>query len=102
MSRKIKIALKQFIKKFHQFTDEKNITVKCFTKKLKLLFPLKTLIYNCLVKFIKVHVVRKTLALVKQFIRLTNIGENTILLTINQNWQNLLLIMKDIPSGRVF
>ena len=53
-------------------------------KKNVLFFPLKTMIYICLVKFVKVNVVREITTLVKQFIRLKNIGENTILLTVIQ------------------
>lgn len=49
-----KMALKRFMKEFHQFKYEKNDTAaKWLTKKVKSLFPLKDRNLNPLAKFMK-------------------------------------------------
>ena len=58
------ITSKRFIKTFHQFTGEN---------------------YDMAVQFIKVYAVMEKLKLVKPFVMMTNVGQNEILLTINQN-----------------
>ena len=42
------------------------------------------------------------LALMKPFVMLKNVGQNTILKAINQNQSNILLIMKSTPYCGVF
>ena len=96
-----KIASKRFIKKFHQLTEEKYI-VNWLTKKLKSFFPLK----DCNLHQSSIHY--KGIC----SYGVTNIGETIcnveercqkiILLTINQNRQNILMNMKDTPFRGVF
>ena len=62
----------------------------------------KIVIYILYTKFIKVYAVVEKLTLVEPFVMLKNVGQNIILLTINQNQENILLIMKDSPFCGVF
>ena len=90
------IASKQFIKKFHQLTDDKHdIAVKWLRKKVKSLFPLKTFNLHSSCKIYK-----GTFSYGDTYIGETNynieeVGQNIFFLTINQNWPHILLKMKD-------
>ena len=98
------IASKRFIKKFHQFTGDKyDIAVKWLTKKVKSLFPLKDRNLHPSCKIYKdINAVVEKLALVKPFVMLKNVGQNTILLRINQNQPNVLLIRNNTSFCGVF
>ena len=106
------ITSKGFIKKRSQFKGEKyNIAVKWLTKKVKQLFHFNynIVIYICHAKFMNVNAVVEKLTLVKPFAVSRNVGQNIILLRINQNQPNILLITKNIllltkntPSSGVF
>ena len=49
-----------------------------------------------------VYAVVKKLALIKPFVMLKNVGQNIILLAINQNQPNILLTTKSTLFCRVF
>ena len=53
-------------------------------------------------KLIKVYAVVEKLTLVKPFLMLKNVGQNIIMLIINQNQPNILLIKKNTPFCGVF
>ena len=78
------IASKQFIKnskQFHQFHCNLHLSCKIYEG---------------------IYVVVEKLKLVKPFIMLKNVGQNIILLTINQSQPNILLITKNTPFCGVF
>ena len=53
-------------------------------------------------KIINVYAVVEKHALMKPFVMLKNVGQNIILLAINQNQPNILLITKNTLFCRVF
>ena len=56
----------------------------------------------CYATFIKVYAIVEKLTLVKPFVMLKNVGQNIILLIINQNQLNILLITKNTLFSGVF
>ena len=84
------------------YMSQYDIAVKWLKKKVKSLYPFKDHNLHPSCKIYKVYTVVEKLTLVKPFIMLKNVGQNIILLIINQNQLNILLIMNSTLFCGVF